>query len=282
MSRDRPYYSVRTGKNPNGGGFGLSSALKLFVSAFDQLSREDYFQEYFGYTCVDAGDVSGKLGDDVASAILLAVRKDNLWPIGARIEHYSEDDFFDIVEFLYDHVSKGVDGFFHSYAGCGMHYESFDRDAGRLEYRERVNRVLRAYGPGYELDEEGEVLALPEPGYETILAANLPSRDPNNIDAKVQAAIYKFRRAKSTLDERRDAIRDLVDVLEFLRPAAKAVLDSDDERDLFNIANNFGIRHHNQLQKSKYDKSIWYSWLFYYYLSTIHATLRLIEKDRGA
>jgi hypothetical protein len=47
---------------------------------------------------------------------------------------------------------------------------------------------------------------------------------------------------------------------------------------LFNIANNFGIRHHNEKQKTDYDESIWLSWIFYYCLATIHAALRLIEK----
>lgn len=68
-------------------------------------------------------------------------------------------------------------------------------------------------------------------------------------------------------------------MLEFLRPKLEQVLTSKDESDLFNTANNFGIRHHNERQKTDYDKSIWYSWMFYYYLATIHAALRLIEKQ---
>lgn len=42
--------------------------------------------------------------------------------------------------------------------------------------------------------------------------------------------------------------------------------------DLFQIANEFGVRHHNQKQKQKtnYDERIWLSWMFYYYLANIH------------
>jgi hypothetical protein len=69
--------------------------------------------------------------------------------------------------------------------------------------------------------------------------------------------------------------------LEYLRPKMKGVLMSKDEGDIFNIANNFGIRHHNELQKVQYDKAIWYSWLFYYYLATIHAVLRLVAKAQA-
>lgn len=50
-------------------------------------------------------------------------------------------------------------------------------------------------------------------------------------------------------------------------------------KDLFNIANNFGIRHYNKEQKTNYDQNIWLSWMFHFYLATLHASLRLIEKN---
>lgn len=74
-------------------------------------------------------------------------------------------------------------------------------------------------------------------------------------------------------------MRDLADVLEFLRPRVKEVLTSKDESDLFHLANNFGIRHHNDQQRTDYDRPIFYSWMFYYYLATIHAATRLIERE---
>ena len=67
-------------------------------------------------------------------------------------------------------------------------------------------------------------------------------------------------------------------MLEFMRPKLRDVLPSKDEADLFNLANNFGIRHHNEKQKTVYDTAIWYSWMFYYYLATLHACIRLLQK----
>lgn len=61
---------------------------------------------------------------------------------------------------------------------------------------------------------------------------------------------------------------------------AKRVLNRDDERDLFNLANNFGIRHHKPGQKTDYDQAIWHSWMFHHYLATIHACVRVIEKAK--
>jgi hypothetical protein len=77
--------------------------------------------------------------------------------------------------------------------------------------------------------------------------------------------------------ERRNAVRMLADILESLRPKLKLVLTHKDEDDLFNIANNFGIRHKNERQKTDYDP-LWLSWMFYYYLATIHFVTRRLEK----
>jgi len=276
--RKKPYYSIRTGKNPMSGSIDLPMLIKLFSTLYSQLDDEGYFQEDLGFYCVDAGFVPGSLGHDIEGVLLLELRKTNLTPIRSKIEEYSEDDLFDIIEFLYDHCSKPVKRTYHSYSDCGWHCSTFDRAAGRAEYREKICRILAIYQEGYELSCDGEILSLPESGLAGLIEAPVPEIDPENIEARIDAARLKFRRHRASLDDRRDAIRDLADVLEYLRPKLKGVLTNKDEKDLFNLANNFGIRHHNEAQKVQYDKPIWYSWLFYYYLSTNHAVVRLIAK----
>ncbi len=280
--KNKSYYSVRTGKNPLTKSFDLETLRDLFKNLFVSFEEKGYFQEHFGYYCVDADYVSGKLGHNLADVLLLALRKKDLTPIHEKILYYSEDDLFDIVEFLYDHCSKPIDGIYHSYSSCGWHYSVFVKESGQAEYREKINELLALYESGYELSLDGEILALADNGLDGLFDAVVPMVDPENINSRVEAAKTKFRRYRSSLDERRDAIRDLVDVLEYLRPKLKNSLTSQDESDLFNIANNFGIRHHNSKQKSEYDKPIWYSWMFYYYLATIHAATRLIEKKNGS
>ena len=276
--REKPYYSVRTGKNPLTGNIDLSTLLRLFRPIYEHFDADGYFQEDLGYDCVDEGFVPGSLGYDLDGIILLDLRKTDLTPVREHLSNYSEDDLFDVIEFLYDHCSKPTKRIYHEFSNCGWHCTKFDRQQGRLEYRGRVNRILKVYKDGFELSLDGEILLLPETGLEALLEAPVPSIDPENINARIETALRKFRRYRSSLDERRDAVRDLADVLEYLRPKIKDVLTSKDESDLFNLANNFGIRHHNESQKDKYDKAIWYSWLFYYYLATIHAVLRLIAK----
>jgi len=271
----RQFYSIRKGTNPNLKGLPLRDTLGLFVRLFDQMRSDGYFDEAFGYVCVDAGEVDGKVRDPDLE-MLLTIRKTGLWPIHEKAPLYSEDDFFDVLEFLHQYVSKPIDGTMHSYAQCGMHWETFNKLQGQQEFCGKINSVLGHYEQRFELSTNGEVLHKPEVGFEPIFDADLPSQD-KNILSRVAAATLRYRRHGSTVDDRRQAVRDLADVLEYLRPQVKSLLTSADEKDLFNIANNFGVRHHNEKQRTAYDAGIWLSWMFYFYLSTIHVVLRKIE-----
>ena len=103
----------------------------------------------------------------------------------------------------------------------------------------------------------------------------------SNIDSKVKHAINLWRNRNLDLSQRREAIKELADVFEWLKKDSKLakVLDKKDDNAIFNIANNFAIRHHNPDQKSNYDKSIWFSWMFHFYLATYHAVIRLLKKE---
>lgn len=277
MRMTHTYYSHRTGTNPNLNGLPLRDTIDLFLRVFAQLEEDGYFHEAFGFSCVDADHIDGRIRD-VELEMLLTIRKKDLWPIDKMASCYSEDDFFDVLEFLYQHVSKPIDGTFHSWSNCGMHWETFNQSEGRAEFRAKINTVLARYVNPFELSQNGEILSKPEAGFEAIFDADVPSKD-TNVVSRINAAILRYRRHGSTLDDRRQAVRDLADVLEYLRPKVKALLTSADDSDLFNIANNFGVRHHNDKQKTTYDAALWLSWMFYFYLATIHVVLRKIEHD---
>ena len=266
------YYSLRKGTNPNVSGLPLADVINLFVKIFDQLREDGYFHESFGYECVDAGYIDGRVRD-IEVEILLTVRKKDLWPIHTKSSFYSEDDLFDVIEFLYQYVSKPLEGSYHGYSDCGMHWETFNKAQGQAEYRDKVNTVLGHYDHPFELSPTGEVLHRPEFGFEQIIESDIPSED-SNITGRFNAAVRRYLRHGSNLDDRRQAVRDLADVLEYLRPKMKSLLTSADEKDLFNLVNNFGVRHHNNKQKTGYDAELWFNWMFYFFLATIHVVLR--------
>lgn len=273
----RNYYSIRTGKIVPEQQVNFEVLKRLFLVIYNKLDSEGYFQKYFGIDCQD-GFIQGELGCDIDAIMFLNLKKENLFPIRANLTEYTEDDFFDVIEFLHDHCSKGISGYHHEWNSCGYHYNQFDDQEGHKYFRDLLNPILKDYKSGFEISEEGEILVLSDQGLSNLFDAEIPTKDQENISTKISAAILKFRRYKSTLDDRKEAIRELADVLEFLKPEIKQVLNKKDESDIFNIANNFGIRHHNLEQKVDYDKSIWYSWIFYFYLATLHAILRISKK----
>lgn len=278
----KQYYSIRTGKNKNFSGFDIEILKKLFIDAYVELENDGYFQEYFGYYCVDASpnEVPGKLGQNIDAQIYRLLRKEHLWPINSNsIKDYSEDDLFDIIEFLYDHVSQPIrnENDYHSWNQCGWHYSEFDKTMGQFHFSGKMNEILAEYETGFEIDDNGLILVKDESGLANIYSAGIPT-ERKDIKIKIDLAVRKYRESRSDLETRRIAIRELADILEILKRDVKNYLNSKDDSDLFNVANNFSIRHANDKQKINYDRDIWYSWMFYFYLATIHALLRIKER----
>jgi hypothetical protein len=94
--------------------------------------------------------------------------------------------------------------------------------------------------------------------------------------AKISNSVHAFLRGLSSREDQKQAVRQLADVLEFYRPRVKELILKEDEAALFNIANNFAIRHNNANQRDEYDGP-WLTWLFYLYLSTTHLVVTLIH-----
>ena len=268
----RRYYSSRKGTQS----ITLNDLYYKLQNQYLLYKDKDYFRCKAG--------ISGKyLPDSIKyeAAILLGFPA---FPITKwETQYVTEDHLFDAIEFLYDKASKpgnwtrmtNDSGF--EYDG----YDSYDDEAGKKEYREMVNTYLCDYGIGYELSYDGIILSIGKDGLRNIFVADIVPYDEPNVDGKVRAAILKWRSRHSTIDDKKEAIRDMADVFEWLkinRDLSK-VLSRKDESAIFDIANNFGIRHHNPNQKTNYDKIIWYSWMFHFYLATYHAVIRLLIKN---
>lgn len=198
-------------------------------------------------------------------------------------EDITEENIFTVIEFLFDYVSKpGELEWMTSETGYNYQdYGFYDQKAGQNEFREFANIFLLDYKNGFELTEDGEVIFLGDNGLQYIINADIVPYDTENVDKKVSNALQIWKNRKSLLSDRRRAVQELADVFEWLKKSKKfiGILLNKDESDLFNIANNFAIRHHNPKQKSNYDENIWYSWIFHFYLATYHAVIRMIIKN---
>ena len=275
----RSYYSARTG-GPSNNSISLEELRTLFFAVYKYLEANGYWVKQFGYHCIDVGFIAGEIGSDVDGYVTVFLQRPSRWPIANNIDRYTEDDLFDVIEFLDDHVSKPLKGELHDYGDCGMHWSEFDDEKGRSDYRKVINPPLARYACGYSLNSDGQILEIGPVGMSTLHDAALPIAEAN-IREKVKAAVDQFRRHGSNIADRRAAVRDLSDVLEFIRGQMKNVLLTKDETELFQLANNFGIRHFNRKQKMDYDQAVWLSWIFYHYLSTITAFYHLLQRQQN-
>jgi hypothetical protein len=265
----RRYYASR--KQP--GQLTLDELYRKLQHLYLFFRDRDYFKE--------AGITKADIPDEIKHKAGLSLSF-QMFPVTKwKPYEVTEDHVFEALEFLYDHISRpGVlvelteRGFTYS------DYDGYDKSAGRAEFRAHANAFLADYESGFELSKEGVILALGSQGLKHILDANIIPYDEANVDSKVRSAIVKWRNRHLSVEEKKAAIRDLADVFEWLKKTRELskVLDGKDESAIFDLANNFAIRHHNPKQKTNYDQSIWYSWMFHFYLATYHAAIRLLIK----
>ncbi len=277
MSNNGPLWSERQGRGPIAS-FDQKGVRRIFAALVSEFETRGWFQESFGFTCVDEGFVPGRLGADLTGALLVETGRSDVWPVALHADSWDDDTLFDMVEFLDRTVSAGAKGRFHDFGGCGWHYSHFDRSVGQAEYREKVNRILGRYGDGFELTAGGQVeRRLPQQVADLATSSGIQE---SSDEAHIAEALRKYR-SRAGLD-RRDAVRDLADVLEALRPTVKEHLFSKDEGALFQIANQFWVRHNNPDQRKEYNHDAWWDWLFHLYLSSIRLVQRLEAEAKAA
>lgn len=278
----RKYYSQRNNGSKGKERISLDILKKFFEVIYREFHKNKYFCEKLNLgCCVDQQD------ENISSLLLKKLRKE-LWPIceeyqkEGKLKEYTKNDLFDMIEFLFDSCSKPMQtegAYYHSWGDCGYHYEKFSDEDGRKEFRCEINEFLGDFENGYELSEEGEILHKADNGLDRLLKAEKVEHPKGDIKNRMIQAEELFYSGRSSILDRKNAVKELADCFEFLREEVRGVLNNKDEADLFNIANNFSIRHHNEKQKTDYDQNIWLSWMFHFYLATLHASLRLIKKQ---
>jgi hypothetical protein len=252
-----------------------------------------YMQEWHGYRCIDAGYVGGRAAVPLPDNIEAETGWRSAWPLPDPLydpdwgyedpeleAQRCEDRLFDLIEYFHRHVSQGIEGDKDSrlHSGCGWHYGAFDPGPAQALFRSGMNRTLTNYiGGGFRISENGQIEHTADDGLDQLIDATVHTKDPD-VARRVSEAIALFRNRGRTEGDLRLAVRELFDILEKLRPEMKVEMLKGDERDLFNIANNFTIRHMNVKQKSDYDSTLWHSWMFYVNLSTIHVITGLMAR----
>jgi hypothetical protein len=280
MSRE--YFSERAGRTKPGT-ITKEDIKIIFEALYNQFENKGYFQYYFGKKCVDIDHYTlGKAEMDIKQKIAIRFGTERkLNPTSENIRNFSSDDVFDLVEFLHDYIAKPTSTHNHNWNGCGLHVDEASVEQGQADWTAEWNLVLARLDPPYRLTNEGTIEVMPSSeGLKQLVDDRKLYGDTQNVDAKVDRACHLYLGRNATLDDKRDALRELADVLEFLRSEVRKKLPSKEASDLFDIANNYGIRHHNTKQRTDYNREAYYPWIFQSYLATIDLLARLKEEGK--
>lgn len=272
-----PFYSIRVGRNENSQGLPLRDILNLFYALYKNLDKDGLFFEYFGQKCIrnEGRDALIKRPED---DILFKLKKKNVWPIEYKILSYSEEDLFDIVEYIYHHISVPVDGRPARNCLCRKHWTVFDRDAAKAKFRREVNALLESYRGHFEMSATGQVLQKANPGFEALVESD-PAADDDIRDA-IDAAVTKFLKPGATVDGQREAVRGLAAVLRRIELHAESEASETDGEFLVEFSHSVhALRDRTWADRDR--DPVVLELMFYLHLSTIYALLRKVDDGQA-
>lgn len=181
---------------------------------------------------------------------------------------------FTLIEILYKHIG------FYDFGN-----DKFEKREHQEEFTTLINNLLKRYKNGYYLDEKlGFIMEQSNEAVNALLQTDVPKTINEGVMEQLQTSVKMFYRFNSNEESKKKAINILADILEPLRENLKELLNNEYEVNknshdklIFEVVNQFNIRHNNQKQITGYSREIWYDWMMQYYTSVIITYYRLIE-----
>jgi len=205
-----------------------------------------------------------------------------LWPLTDSVP-WDDDIWFGLIEVFHDLVARPRSRRWHNWNECGWHWSEFAVEPGRQLYCWKVNELLERCGIRLRLAAEGEdvgrLVSVTNDSRDDLIETMIVSPEPD-MRERLRHAVALFRGRNATPEEKRSAVVVLAGILEQRRSSLKSSLTRKDEGALFQIANEFSIRHKDAAQKVDYDPQF-LDWFFWWYLATIELTNRIIERQAG-
>ncbi|MBS4754740.1 hypothetical protein KG112_18215 [Nocardioides sp. zg-ZUI104] len=274
----RPY---RSQKGRSGGAvtstISTPAMIARFVGMVTDLDERGYFERTFKKDCVDderAIDPSDHIEDEIGVV--------GIWPLSPDRLVEGLDTFFDVIEVLGEFVAAPQSRSLHPFGGCGWHHRDFNTQMGRDIYFWLVNRLLERTSLGLRLatsgEDRGRLVETHGDARNDLVSATVNGAT-EDTRGPIEHAVALFRRRGATVEDKRSACTALAGVLELRRSVLKEELYRRDEGALFQIANEFDMRHRTESQKGDYDP-VFLDWIFWWYLGTIELTDRIGARQR--
>lgn len=276
------YYSERNGLLDNGYNMDLNTLREYFYKIYK------YFNDKHCFDVAEKGVwkklsrweeeekqiISPLMNPSPEIFFLNALHSSDIYPIYQYYEYYTEDQLFTVIEILYDKIAE-----------YDYEHQILKTDVKKM-FVEQINNILKFYSDGYYLEQNsGTITVNVNSPIKNMFSEDLATVLPDDVMSKMKAAIKLYYRFDSTKEFKRKGISTLADILEPLRKQLKSILNSEyevnkDDHDklIFEIVNNFDIRHNNLKQNKNYDSDIWYDWMMQYYSSVIITYYKLIKE----
>ena len=200
-----------------------------------------YFANLFGVYC-PTRERRIKAKSSPEKELEHRVGKPHLWD--SEPETWDEEDLYQFIEVFHDIAARPTSRRSHMQY-CGWHPTHFSPQTGRTLYRWRMNLLLYSTPLMLRLADSGNdigrMVEAPSPQLRRLSTEVLNIESPDH--SEIAHAIATFRNRHATVEAKWSAVRDLATVLESHKKTVKEHLARKDESALFQIANEFNIRH---------------------------------------
>lgn len=204
-----------------------------FVSIINSLISLGAFGKHFPEVCPDGAGACGTNEDSFKYALIAEipeiefpfVLEKNVTQFWASERKPFSPDYLsvlDVIQFCYEHVALPIQGSYHSF--FQHHHLDFDVDAGRIDFRNKVNRIFQRNRIAYELTHDGNIVRLTS----EILSKELNPIYFKTPDATLNRMLEEARIKFLSPDKsvRRESLERLWDAWE----RVKTILSPDDKK----------------------------------------------------
>ena len=165
----------------------------------------------FPAVCSDGSDVVGTHAGNWHS-VLMAEHPGIEWPFSLT-EAPATMAILDLIQFAYDNIGKPIKGSYHSF--FSHHHLTYDREAGRDDFRQKISRIFARNGLAYELREDGSIVRLAPVVLQEMLSAATFQTGDGTLDSILESARIKFLNPDPQV--RRESLEKLWDAWERLK-----------------------------------------------------------------
>jgi hypothetical protein len=248
----------------------LDNLRAAFKSVYEKFRTEYYFIDFLGD---HLSFEQGIIGNSFEAFCMREINRSIRHPRMALM--YKEEDLFDVIELLHEHINYPlVIPSNNIFISDEISLIPEKKAIAQKQFRDEINVFLKQYSSGWELAEEGYIRNTLEEGFVDLVDNTAVYGEEANIDSKIRRAKELYLKHGSSIEDKKAAVREIGDALEFIRTDLRDSIGKN-EADIFNILNNFGIRHNNAAQKTDYDNEVYLPWMFYTFLSTYDAYVKL-------